>query len=421
MALALLGLIFLYSATYGSSEAGPCVTRQAVALCVGVLGMSFLAIFPYHVWQTYAKGVYGVGIFLLIAVLAFGTRLRGSKSWFDFQFFFFQPVEVSRLALAVALAAYADFRCREIAHWKTSLGFSMIAGIPLGLVLLQPDLSSVLVLGPMLLSVLCVAGAPVSLLLGIAGIGFLALGIPLTSTYILLIGKKGEGFSWIQRVFTERAAFFQLWAGVCGGLTLCWWFLRKWRVPIPGAYLVGALAVVCVGVIGSSVVKDTIRPYQQKRLIAFVDPAIDPLDAGYNIRQSKIAVGSGRLWGTGYLSGSQTQLGFLPEKKTDFIFSLAAEEMGFLRTFVVLALYFFLVWRAFDIAGLARDLFGRFLAVALGTFFGFSGIVNIGMGMGLMPVTGIPLPFLSYGGSALVGSFLAVGLLLSIHLRRHNL
>ncbi|HNG45566.1 MAG TPA: FtsW/RodA/SpoVE family cell cycle protein, partial [Elusimicrobiota bacterium] len=168
-------------------------------------------------------------------------------------------------------------------------------------------------------------------------------------------------------------------------------------------------------------VKAELKTYQRKRLIAFIDPAVDPLGAGYNILQSKIAIGSGRLFGKGFLSGSQSQLGFLPEKHTDFIFSVIGEEMGFLGAVLVLAVYFWVAWRAFDIAFTARDRFGRYLASALGAYFAFSGLINTGMVMGLMPVTGVPLPFLSYGGSGLVGSFMAVGLLLSIHLRRYLL
>jgi rod shape determining protein RodA len=227
--------------------------------------------------------------------------------------------------------------------------------------------------------------------------------------------------SWVRRAFLERPVFFQFWGLVCAGFWGFWWFLRRWRVFIPGVYLAVSLAVIVSGVAGSFGVEKALKLYQRKRLIAFVDPAIDPLGAGYNILQSQIAIGSGRFFGKGYLSGSQAQLGFLPEKHTDFIFSMIGEELGFAGSLFVLALYFWIVWRAFEIAAVARDRFGRFLAVALGTYFGAAGIINIGMVMGLMPVTGVPLPFLSYGGSAIVGAFLAVGVLLSIHLRRYIL
>jgi len=258
----------------------------------------------------------------------------------------------------------------------------------------------------------------------VAVFGFLALGIPLASTYFKLVGDRSQD-SWLwggmRSVFLERRAFFLFWSGVCLSLAGGWWFLRKWRVFIPSLTLFCSLAVVVSGVAGSFAVKKALKDYQRKRLIAFVDPSVDPLSAGYNILQSEIAIGSGRFFGKGFLGGSQTQLGFLPEKHTDFIFSLLAEEWGFIGALIILLLYFFVVWRSFEIALAARERFGRYLAVGLGTIFAFTGIVNIGMVMGLMPVTGLPLPFVSYGGSSLVGAYLAVGLLLSIHLRRYVL
>ncbi|HRY29907.1 MAG TPA: rod shape-determining protein RodA, partial [Elusimicrobiota bacterium] len=277
---------------------------------------------------------------------------------------------------------------------------------------------------PMTLVLLYSAGAPGGVLLSVAVFGFLALGIPLASTYFKLVGDRSQD-SWLwggmRSVFLERRAFFLFWSGVCLSLAGGWWFLRKWRVFIPSLTLFCSLAVVVSGVAGSFAVKKALKDYQRKRLIAFVDPSVDPLSAGYNILQSEIAIGSGRFFGKGFLGGSQTQLGFLPEKHTDFIFSLLAEEWGFIGALIILLLYFFVVWRSFEIALAARERFGRYLAVGLGTIFAFTGIVNIGMVMGLMPVTGLPLPFVSYGGSSLVGAYLAVGLLLSIHLRRYVL
>jgi rod shape determining protein RodA len=422
--LALLGIVFIYSATAHGGHGQSFVLRQSLALLAGVAGMAFLMALPYQVLQTYAKHIFLISLVLLVAVLVIGVRLRGSKSWFYFYWFYFQPVEVTRLALVVAVAAYADLRVREMRDVQTLFVPFILLGLHLGLILRQPDLSSALVLTPMTLAVLYVAGARVSALLALVGVGALALGIPLASTYFQLAGHRG-GTSFLGRIlrraFLERAAFWELWAGVCALLCAGWWFLRKWRVFVPAVYLFSSLAVVAAGVGGSFVVRNALKDYQRKRLIAFVDPSLDPLGAGYNILQSEIAIGSGRFFGKGYLSGSQTQLGFLPEKHTDFIFSLVAEEVGFLGALFILALYFWVAWRAFDIAGEARDRFGRFLAAGLGTFFAFAGLVNIGMVMGLMPVTGLPLPFLSYGGSSMVGTFLSVGVLQSIYLRRYIL
>ncbi len=424
IALSTMGLLFIFSATIQGGHASAYLSRQGLGLGIGFLAMSLLALIPYQVFQTYAKSVYLASLFLLVFTLLVGTRLRGSRSWIDLGGIYFQPVEVTRLALAVALAAYVDARGRDVRQWTGAIPPMLLAAVHFGLVLLQPDLSSTLVMGPMTLAVLFAAGAPLGILVATLAGGGLALGIPLTGTYFSIVGDRWadhRAMTWLARAFQEPGPLFLLWSGVSAAVVFGWWFLRKWRVRLSGFVLAVSLGVIAAGVAGSFVVDRALKPYQRKRLIAFVDPAVDPLGAGYNILQSEIAVGSGRLIGKGYLSGSQTQLGFLPEKHTDFIFSLVGEETGFAGALFLLAIYFWVAWRAFDIAFTARDHFGRYLASALGTFFAFSGLVNIGMAMGLMPVTGVPLPFLSYGGSGLVGSFLAVGLLLSIHLRRYIL
>lgn len=418
--LALGGILFIYSSSFHGERAATLLTRQGAALAVGLFGLTILTIVPYQVFQTYARGVYVAGAALLVLTLLVGTRLRGSKSWIDLHLFYFQPIEVVRLALAVSLAAWADARPRHLREWTGVVVPVALMVVYLGLVLLQPDLSSALVMGPMTLAVLFAAGAPLGTLSVLIGIAALALGIPLAATYFQIVGPRFAGGvgGFLRRCFTETVPFLEFWSVVAVLIVAGWWFLRKWRVNVSGVALGVSLAVLAAGVGGSFVVDRALKQYQRKRLIAFVDPAVDPLGAGYNILQSKIAIGSGRFFGKGYLSGSQAQLGFLPEKHTDFIFSVVGEEFGFIGAVLVLAVFFWVAWRAFDIALLARDRFGRYLAAALGTYFAFSGVVNIGMVMGLMPVTGVPLPFLSYGGSGLVGACLSVGILLSIHVRR---
>lgn len=419
--LSLVGLLSIYSATSPWGLGQAYLTRQASALALGFMVMTVLLLFPYQIFRNYYVWVYWASVAILIVVLIFGVRMRGSKSWFNFQIFYFQPVEMTRLALALALAAYADAHFREMRDWQACVPPLLMLALHLGLILLQPDFSSTLSMSPMTLAVLFAAGTSIAFLAGVVATGGIALGIPLVSTYFRLTGNKYTDqpvMQWLSQSFLGGAAFYQLWGGICLAMIVGWWFLRKWRVFIPGFYLACSLAVVVAGVGGSFVVKKGLKDYQRKRLIAFVDPKLDPVGSGYNILQSEIAIGSGRFFGKGYLSGSQSQLGFLPEQHTDFIFSLVAEEQGFFWTVFVLALYFWVVWRAFDIASVARDRFGRFVAVAIGAMFAFAGLFNIGMTMGLMPVTGVPFPFMSYGGSSAVGAYAAVGILLSIHLRR---
>jgi rod shape determining protein RodA len=163
-----------------------------------------------------------------------------------------------------------------------------------------------------------------------------------------------------------------------------------------------------------------LKDYQRKRLVMFLNPKVDPCGAGYNIIQSKIAIGSGRFAGKGFKRGSQIQLGFLPEQHTDFIFSVIGEEGGWIMAQLTLFLYFLFIWRALAVAKEARDRYGSLVAVGFAAMFTFYAVINIGMVMGIMPVMGIPLLILSYGGSSIFSSLCAVGILCSIHMRRHT-
>ncbi|MBK8574380.1 MAG: FtsW/RodA/SpoVE family cell cycle protein [Elusimicrobia bacterium] len=221
MALAVMGMLFIFSATLQSGHAGSFMARQGLGFAVRGVAMIFLALLPYQVFQTYAKGVYGISTLLLILTLLVGTRLRGSRSWIDLGNIYFQPVEITRLGLAVALAAYANVRARDLRYWRGSVPPLLLAGAHFGLVLLQPDLSSALVMGPMTLAVLFAAGMPLGFLITILSGTVLALGIPLTGTYFSIVSDR-----WIDRpvmmglsrAFQETGPFFVLDRHRGGGL-----------------------------------------------------------------------------------------------------------------------------------------------------------------------------------------------------------
>lgn len=178
--------------------------------------------------------------------------------------------------------------------------------------------------------------------------------------------------------------------------------------------------IFAAGLLMMPIMWNFLKDYQKMRLMVFLDPNVDPLGSGYHIIQSKIAIGSGMLWGKGLFEGTQSQLNFLPENHTDFIFAVVGEELGFIGAAVLLLLYLIILWRGIVIALKANDIFGRFLAVGVTSMFAFHILVNVGMTTGIMPVTGIPLPFMSYGVSSLTTNFLAVGLLLNIKLREQK-
>jgi rod shape determining protein RodA len=181
---------------------------------------------------------------------------------------------------------------------------------------------------------------------------------------------------------------------------------------------IGVLALVALIALFGAFRLGVVKDYQIARLTGFIDPAEDPLRAGYNRQQAEIAIGSGGPFGRGYLDGTQTNLDFVPEQHTDFVFTVVGEELGFMGAMFLLLLFGVLLWRAFRIAAVATDPFGRFLAVGIAVMIASQMFVNVGMTLGIMPITGIPLPLVSYGGSALITNFTAVGLLLNVHMRR---
>ncbi len=297
-----------------------------------------------------------------------------------------------------------------------------LGGVHMALILREPYLGGTLVYVPVMLAMLYFAGIPSIYLLAIIFFGGVAVGIPLISTYFsmqpqllalhplanFLVSSTSGTRSAVELLFITTSAIFGLW-----------WFIRKLQVRIPWQYPSLLSLIVAMGVYTAHLVQHLIKDYQRKRLVVFLSPGFDPLGAGYHILQSQIAVGSGRLFGKGLFSGSQTQLGFLPEKHTDFIFSVIGEEMGFLWASVVIIAFGILVWRAFVIATESQDRFGSLIAVGIGSLFAFQCVMNIGMTLGLLPVTGVALPFVSYGGSHVVSAMVAIGLLQSVNFRRY--
>jgi rod shape determining protein RodA len=323
----------------------------------------------------------------------------------------------------LVLASFLDKRAEE--SWKISFlipTFAMLAG-HLALIMMQPDFSSTLSYFPVTLVLLFMTGVKSFYLLCIAVLGGLAVGIPLLET-LLDMWLKSLGS---ETFLTSLAVFLKTgWTGtyiiaavlflIAGG----WCLLRKLRVKIPIIYMVILCSAILIGCAASILVEKSLKDYQRKRLVVFFNPEADPRGAGYNIIQSKIAIGSGRFMGKGFKRGTQTQLGFLPEQHTDFIFSVIGEEGGWIVAQLTLFLYFLFIWRALIVAKEARDRYGSLVAAGFATMFTFYAVINIGMVMGIMPVTGIPLLILSYGGSSIFSSLCAVGILCSIHMRRHT-
>ncbi len=389
LALVAIGLLSLYSATYDAG-AGMIFQKQITWGIVGLVALLISALFPYKLLQRIALPVYALTLGALFSVLMIGHVSSGSKSWFGVGAFGshlgVQPSEFAKVATVLALASFLSRTAVSVENTKHLLGTLFLVLLPMAFVLAQPDLGTAIVFFAMVVPVLYWAGASNFVLAAVFAPIIVATGA-LLGTTVFLITILVSGLI-IYLSHTNRFA-----AGAIFGLTLA---------------------------VGLSVqtVYDRMAPYQQKRIATFLSPESDPLGSGYNVLQSKVAIGSGGFFGKGYLQGSQTQLNFIPEQWTDFIFCVPGEEFGFVGASLVLLLFAFLLFHGVNIASVSKNKFGSIAAVGIVGILTTHVLVNIGMSLGLLPVIGIPLPFLSYGGSALVANMAMVGLLMNFYANR---
>jgi rod shape determining protein RodA len=420
--LVAIGLVAVFSAVNPSGASLRFIMKQLVSIGIGVFFIFLLSSLNYQIFRAYPWVIYGLTILALLSVLLIGHRIHGAKSWIVFGPLSIEPVEIARIGFIVTIAGLLDQPEREMSVFKCMSHVFVLGGLHMILILREPYLGGTLVYGPIMLAMLYFAGIPSIYLLAVIFYGGVAIGIPLISTYFsmqpqllalhpianFLVSSAGGTRSAIELLFLATAVIFSLW-----------WFLRELRMRIPWQYPTFLSLIVAVGVYTAHIIQHLIKDYQRKRLVVFLSPGFDPLGAGYHILQSQIAIGSGRLFGKGLFSGSQTQLGFLPEKHTDFIFSVIGEEMGFFWAAVVIIAFGVLVWRSFVIATESQDKFGSLIAIGVGCLFAFQCVMNIGMTLGLLPVTGVALPFVSYGGSQMACAMIAIGLLQSVNFRRY--
>ena len=348
--LLVLGALLVWSATSSrellvGDDPRAYLKKQLVNIAIGiVLGLLVMATDQRWV-RILAPLVYVASVVGLVLVLVMGSTINGSRSWIVLAGLSIQPAEFAKLAVVIGMALLVaertegSLRSREV-RWLDVLGMLLIAALPAVLILLQPDLGTMLVLAATVFGVIAVSGAP-----------------------------------------------------------------RAWLAGLFAGGVVAAVVAVQVGLL---------EDYQLDRFLAFTDPTLDPRGAGYNTTQARIAIGNGGVTGQGLFHGSQTHAGFVPEQHTDFIFTVAGEELGLVGSAVLILLLGVLIWRALAISARADDLFGRLAAGGIACWFGFQAFQNIGMCLGIMPVTGVPLPLVSYGGSSMFATLMAVGLLQNV-------
>ncbi len=354
--LLFIGTLLVYAATrdwYAANGLDPeyYLKRHVINIVIGILLAWGTTVIDYRMLRAYTPIVWGLGVIGLTAVLipGLGSEVNGAQAWIPLPGGFqIQPAELAKISIIVGMSMLlSEYRHENDEPTnKDVIQALLIAAIPVGLILLQPDMGTVFIISVSVVAMIGASGAP-----------------------------------------------------------------SRWVVGLILVALLGGFGATKLGVIND---------YQVKRLQSFVDPNADSQGAGYQLRQARITVGSGGFLGTGLFDGPQTNGRFVPEQQTDFIFTVAGEQLGFLGSGFILLLYLTILMRAFSIARRSTDAFGRLVCVGVLTWFAFQTFENIGMTLGLMPMTGVPLPFLSYGGSSMFANLIGFGLLQNVYARQRG-
>ncbi len=364
--------------------------QHAIVAYIGFLIIYFLAQFPLQDLRKYIITIYFFTVFMLLYVNFSGTSALGAQRWLSIAGLYIQPSEFAKLTLILALASILDRkRFTDLSHLIKPL---LVSFSPLILVFMQPDLGTSIVFGAILIGMLYWSGMPYEW-----AFVFLATLVTGMLSYLYQFGL----FIWIPMI----------------GF-LCYRSLPNQKRLLT---LLVVFSHSLIAKISPWFWENVLRDYQRDRLIIFLNPSHDPLGGGYHVLQSKIGIGSGGLWGSGLLQGQLTKLKFIPEQHTDFIFSALGEETGFLGTLFVLFLFFILIFRLIKIAIEARTDFESLIVIGIASMFIFQIMVNIFMTIGLGPVTGIPLPFMSYGRTALFVNFISLGFCVSVSRRGQSI
>jgi rod shape determining protein RodA len=411
-----IGILFVYSSGINASgvQVSAEYIRQIVWALTGIVLMVVFTLLSYTTLRMFSLYVYLGGLFLLLLTLIVGRTVNGARSWLGFSQIGIQPAEFMKIATILFLATYfagIGNGIRELPRFLLGL---VIVLVPIALILLQPDMGEALAFLPIFILMALVGGAQARHLMFILCAGVLAFilaGIPTLHTRT---GTSGVSFVGLLSD-SDIVKYLLLAAAVVSGLALLGW--RSFRQTY-FLWIAWAGAVVLAGGILSAALRTVLKDYQIMRLVIFVNPQIDPQGAGWNIIQSVTAIGSGGLHGKGWLHGTQSHYQFLPQQSTDFIFSILAEEWGFLGALLVFGLFLAILLRGISIVWASREDYAMLAGTGILSMIFFHVMVNVGMAMGIMPVTGIPLMFLSYGGSALWTGLIGVGILMNISRRR---
>ena len=398
--LILMGWLNIFAAVYDENttqnifDLSLSSGRQLIFIGTTIFLVILILAVDYNFYDAFAYIIYGAVMVLLIYVFLFAKEINGAKSWLQIGGFSLQPSEFAKFSTALVLAKFMSAQSFRMTKLKDQAIVAMIIGLPAGLIILQGDTGTALVFGAFLLVLFREGLSPIILLAGLLAVVLFILTIWLDKIYLL-------------------PSF--------GALVLIIFFLGK-RTFKKFGILVGVYILIAGAINGVDFAfNEILKPHQQNRILVLLNPNTDPLGAGWNVTQSKIAIGSGGISGKGFLNGTQTKFDFVPEQSTDFIFCTIGEEHGWIGSLVLIFLFIFLLLRIIFIAERQKQKFSRIYGYSVASILFTHFTINIGMTIGLFPVIGIPLPFFSYGGSSLLAFTILLFILLKLDSHRNQM
>jgi len=406
LSLWIIGIFLIYSATY-FHESGPLAgiyKQQIIWVAMAIFIIMAIISIPGRLFYGFAYIFYAISVVMLVMALVMGVSAKGAERWIIIAGFKLQPSEFAKIGLLLALARYLSEKTVSLERITSFIIPGLLIGVPFLLVLKQPDLGTA--------GVFCAMSLPMFFWGGLTVLEVFYIISPLFSlvfSAIPLILSFGSDHGW----------------GIVGAIPWGFFFLTLCAI----LYFARPSMFIMIGVVASSLFTATIttvvwnsflKDYQKMRIISFINPQADPFGAGYQVIQSKVAVGSGHLFGKGFLKGTQSKLSYLPEQHTDFIFSVLGEQFGIVGCTIVILLFLLLIVRGLILTQSSRNRFFNLVMVGSVSIIGFHVFVNTAMTIGMMPVTGIPLPFLSYGGSFVLTMAIIMGLMLNTRASDHD-
>ena len=396
--LVLFGVINIYAAVYDVDSSIPFFSldhnagKQMLFIGIAIIVAIIILVLDYKIYETLAYPIWGLFVIFLIVVLFLAREVNGAKSWIELGPFRFQPSEFTKFATALVISKHISRSNFKIGKLKDAFILAILVGIPALLIIVQGDMGTALVFSIFILVFFREGMSPIPLILGVTA----------AAIFILALLVENHLYFWIPVAIVSALIIL---------------FNRK---SIKKMILILSVGIVLIAMFESVdyAFENFLKPHQQNRILVLLNPNSDPLGAGWNVTQSKIAIGSGGLFGKGYLNGTQTKFDFVPEQSTDFIFCTIGEEQGWVGSIVLIFLFTALLLRLTQIAERQKWRFARVYGYSVATILFFHFTINIGMTIGLFPVIGIPLPFFSYGGSSLLSFTILVFILLALDANR---